>query len=56
MVTLDGRVLGEEEREVRVMVNVKDEELIVFDEWSCEREELTGGRRWRDGFSYSPPG
>ena len=53
--TLDGRVLGEEEREVRVMMDVKDGELMIF-EWSGEWEERTEGRRRRGGVSYSPPG
>ena len=29
--TLDRRVLGEEEREVRIMVDVQDGELMMFD-------------------------
>ena len=35
---------------------VREGELIVFDEWCCEQEVWTEGRRWRDGVSYSPPG
>ena len=33
---LDGRVLEEEEWEVRVAVFVNEGELIMFDEWFCE--------------------
>ena len=31
--TLDGRVLGEEVREVKVAVDVRDGELMMFCEW-----------------------
>ena len=51
--TLDGRVSEEEEREVRIAVNVKDRELMIF-KWSYKWEERTGRRRWRSGVSYSP--
>ena len=50
--TLEGSILGEEEQEVKVAVDVKDGELIVFNERCCEWERI-GGRRWRDGVSYS---
>ena len=36
--TLDGRVSGEEVREVKVAVEVRDGELMMFGEWSCEWE------------------
>ena len=52
--TLEGRVLGEEEREVRVAVDVMDGELMTF-EWSCEWKERIEERRLRGGVSYSPP-
>ena len=34
--TLDGRVSGEEVREVKVAVEVREGELMMFDEWFCE--------------------
>ena len=37
-------------------MDVREGELMVCDEWVCEWEERTGGRRWRGGVSYSPPG
>ena len=52
--TLDGRVSGEEVREVKVAVEVRDGELISSGEW-CEWEETTEGGRRRGGVSYSPP-
>ena len=52
---LDGRVSGEEVREVRVSVAVNNGELMIF-EWSCEWEERIEGRRQRGGVSYSPLG
>ena len=36
--TLDGRVSGEEVQEVKVAVEVREGELMMFDEWSCEWE------------------
>ena len=51
--TLDGRVSGEEVREVKVVVEVRERELMMFNEWSCEWEERIEGRRWRDGVSYT---
>ena len=53
---LDGRVSGEEVREVKVAMDVKKGELMMYNEWFCEWEKRTGGRRWRDGVSYSPSG
>ena len=53
--TLDGRVSGEDVREVKVAVEVRDGELILSGEW-CEWEETTEGGRRRGGVSYSPPG
>ena len=53
--TLDGRVSGDEVRDGKVAVEVKDGELIVFDEWSCEWERGSEGGRRRGGVSYSPP-
>ena len=53
--TLDGRVSGEEVREVKVAVEVKDGELILSGEW-CEWEGKTEGRRRRGRVFYSPPG
>ena len=53
--TLDGRVSGDEVREVKVAVVVSEGELMIFDKWFCEWEwGIEGGRR-RDGVSYSPP-
>ena len=52
--TLDGRVSGEEEREVKVAVDVRERELMMFDGWWC-KWEWTEGRRQRGGVSYSPP-
>ena len=54
--TLEGRVLGDEEREGRVVVDVKEGELMMVGGWFCEWEERTGGKRQRSGVSYSPPG
>ena len=34
--TLEGRVFGEEEQEVKMAVDVKDREFIVFGNWRCE--------------------
>ena len=56
MGTLDGRVSENEEQEVKVAVFVKDRELIVYNEWVCEWEERTEGRRQRDRVFYSPQG
>ena len=53
--TLDGRVSGDEVRDVKVTVEVKDGELILSDEW-CEWEERTERGRRRGGVFYSPPG
>ena len=53
--TLDGRVLEEEEREVRVAVLVREGELMMCDKWVYEWEERTEGRRQRSGVSYSLP-
>ena len=50
VVMLDGRVSGEEDREAKVAVEVKDGELMMFDEWWGSEE-----RRQRGGVSYSPP-
>ena len=36
--TLDGRVSGEEVQEVKVVVEVREGELMMFDEWWCEWE------------------
>ena len=36
--TLDGRVSGEEVRDVKVAVEAKDGELMMFDEQFCEWE------------------
>ena len=54
--TLEGRVSGEEVQEVKVVVDVKDGELMLVDRWFCEWEERTKGRRRRDRVSYSLPG
>ena len=54
MAMLEGKVLGEEEQEVKVVVDIKDGELIVF-ERSCKWEEETVERRWRGEDFYSPP-
>ena len=40
--TVEGRVFRDEEREVRVAVDVKKGELVIF-EWSCEWEERIEG-------------
>ena len=50
---LDGRVSGDEVRDVKVAVDVKEGELMLFDGWWCEWEEKTGGRRRRGGVSYT---
>ena len=50
---LKGRVLGDEEQKVRVVVDVKEGEFIVFNKWCYKWEGKTGGRRWRDGVFYS---
>ena len=34
--TFEGRVSGDEVREVSVVVEVRDRELILCDEWDCE--------------------
>ena len=39
---VEGRVFGDEEWEVRVAVDVKEGELMIF-EWSCEWEERIEG-------------
>ena len=36
--TLDGRVSGDEVREVKVAVDVSEGELMMFGEWFCEWE------------------
>ena len=54
--TLDGRVSGDEVQDVKVAVEVKEGELMMFDKWSCEWEEKFLERRQRGGVSYSPPG
>ena len=36
--TLDGRVAGDEEQEVKVVVDVREEELMLFVERFCEWE------------------
>ena len=53
--TLEGRVFGDEERDIKVAVEVKEGELMIF-KWSCEWEERTEGKRWRGGVSYNPLG
>ena len=55
VVMVEERVFGDKEQEVRVVVDVKEGELIVFDGRCCEWEK-TEGRKWRGGVSYSPPG
>ena len=45
MVTLDGRVLRDKEREVRVVVDIKEGEFILCDEWLCKQEERIEERR-----------
>ena len=54
--TVEGRVFGDEEWEVKVAIDVKDGELIVSDKRSCERERKTERRRWRSEGFYSLPG
>ena len=54
MTMFNGKVAGDERQEDRVVEEVREEELMMFDEWVWE--ERTGGRRQRDGVSYSPPG
>ena len=53
--TLDGRVSREEVREVKVAVEIREGELMMFDEWSCELGKRTEGGKQRGGVSYSPP-
>ena len=36
--TLDGRVSGEEVRDIKVAVEVKEGELMMFGEWLCKWE------------------
>ena len=36
VVTSEGRVLGDEDQEVRVAIDVKERELIAFNEEVCE--------------------
>ena len=36
VVTLEGRVFGDKERDVRVAVDIKEGELMMFDKWVCE--------------------
>ena len=55
VVTFEGRVSGDEVREVRVAVEVSEGELILYNEWWCEWEEKTEEGRLRGGVSYSPP-
>ena len=52
--TLDGRVSGDEEQEVKVVMDVKERELILYDKWVCKWEERAEGGRQRGGVSYSP--
>ena len=52
--TLEGRVFREEDHEVKVAVDVREGEFMMFDKWKCEWER-TRGRRQRDGVFYSPP-
>ena len=49
-----GRVSEDKVQEVRVAVEVREGEFMMFDEWSCEWEERTEGGRWKGGVSYSP--
>ena len=56
VVTIDRRVSGDEEQEVRVVVFVREGELMMFDKWLVEWKGRTEERRWRGGVSYSPPG
>ena len=56
VVTFEGRVSGDEVREVRVTEEVSEGELILCDEWWCEQEGKTEGRRRRGGVFYNPPG
>ena len=48
--TLEGRVSGDEEREAKIAADIGEGELMMCDEWVCERVEE---RRWRDEVSYS---
>ena len=45
VVMLEGRVLGDEERDIRVVVVVREGELILYDEWVCEWKEGAEERR-----------
>ena len=49
---LDDRVTGEERQEDKVMVGVKEGELILFDR-RVFKWERTEGRRWRSRVSYN---
>ena len=51
---LEGSVAGDKEQEDKVVVDVREGELISFNEWFCEWEEETEGRRQKDGVSYAP--
>ena len=55
VVTLDGSVVGDEVREDKVMVEVSEGELMLFDEWLCEWGEETKGRRQRGRVFHSLP-
>ena len=42
---LDRRVSGGKKQEVKVVVVIKEGELILYGEWMCKWEERTEGRR-----------
>ena len=52
--TLEDRVAGDKRQEERVVIEVKERELMLCDECFYEWEEETEGRRWRGGVSYTP--
>ena len=51
--TFDGSVVEKEGQEDKVMVDIKEGELMMFNEWVCEWEKKIKGRRQRSRVSYS---
>ena len=52
----EGRVAGDDGQEDKVVVEVNKGKLIVCNEWVCEWEERTKGRRWKGRAFYNPLG
>ena len=51
---LERRVSGDKGREVKVVVLVREGELIAFDREDCKWGKRSKGKRQRGGVSYSP--